>query len=627
MSEVPAQEATEAQVKAATTLRFFSYFKWPDDASITQYQLAIYKGGGQISNILLSLKNEHREAGRRVVVTVVNSPEALQGAQLAYIPQQYSDDLETIARQTRRTGTLLVSNGANDKRNEMINFRVNSPTVSFRLNRTNITYEYLAMDSRVLELGGTNLDVAELYKDMEGELEGLKEGLENARRQYLIQNEEIAFLRQQAARSELNVTSMRDKTLALVAQVDQKTAELQQAQQDVDALSQSLQQDQKALNILQSELVASRQAFDAETLKLSQLRAQLTDSAEEAGVQETAIQENEERIANQNETLTAQKAILEQQTTIISSQQNWLIAAGVAIIAFMLMMGRIVQIGRKMRALNTDLSTAKSGLETRVHQRTADLERATEQAVRASQAKSEFLANMSHELRTPLNAIIGFSTMLRDKIYGEIGDERYADYAGLIKTSGDHLLTIINEILDLTRIEAGKMKLSETAFSPINAVNECVDIFSTTAMGKRQLLEFNAPEEQIFLHADRQFFCQMLLNLLGNASKFSPDGSKITISISVNPDQSLNVSVQDRGIGIADDKLAAVRQPFVQVETSKSRNYHGVGLGLTLVSSMIQLHGGTMEIESTLGEGTKVTLHFPADRTVSEPAFATPKVN
>lgn len=620
LSVAYAQDSANNTVKASKILQFIEYFKWPDDRDIHTIKLGIYKGGDAVSDAVIALGNVHQaKKGRAIQISLVADMADLVQYQLVFIPHAQTQVLDRIARVTRRTGTLLISDGAANKRDQMINFLQGSPA-AFEINRTNIEHERITLDTGILKLGGTELDVADLNKNIVNELEDLKGGLEVARRQFLIQNEEIAFLRQQAARTELNISNMRRETLLLEEQVNQKNTELQHAQNNVDRLQQSFVEGQQALEALQGELQGSSDALTEQTQKLSALQLVLANRSNEAAAQEKLMRENRARITSQNATLATQETNLRQQNTIITSQQNWLMVAAAAIVAISLLLGRIIQNGRRIRLLNAELSLAKDELENRVLARTADLTMATDQAIRASQAKSDFLSNMSHELRTPLNAIIGFSTMLKDQIYGKIEDPRYAEYAGLIKTSGDHLLGIITEILDLTRIETGKMKLNESAFSPANAVNECLDIFNPTAQGKQQRITFTAPTAQAFLYADRQFFCQMLLNLLGNAGKFSPEGSVIVIEMSVDLKAGLQLTVTDEGIGIASDQIALVSQPFVQAESTMQRSYPGVGLGLTLVTSMIKLHGGTIEIQSKEGEGTSVQLTYPATRIISEPA-------
>jgi two-component system, cell cycle sensor histidine kinase PleC len=265
----------------------------------------------------------------------------------------------------------------------------------------------------------------------------------------------------------------------------------------------------------------------------------------------------------------------------------------------------------------SELETAKTMLEKQSRQLTEfanELAGAKDDADAANHTKSEFLANMSHELRTPLNAIMGFSEVIKHEMFGPLGVEQYIEYAGDIYDSGAHLLDIINDILDLSKIEAGKLELSEeevTIKEVVDAVLHLIRGRDETA-GVKLVHEISPDLPRLF--ADKRKLKQMLLNLLTNAFKFTAEGGSADISAWIGDDGGLSLSVRDTGIGIASDKLDLVLAPFGQVDSALSRDHQGTGLGLPLVRALVELHGGTMTIDSEIDKGTEVILRFPASR-------------
>jgi signal transduction histidine kinase len=241
---------------------------------------------------------------------------------------------------------------------------------------------------------------------------------------------------------------------------------------------------------------------------------------------------------------------------------------------------------------------------------------AKEAAEAASRTKTEFLANMGHELRTPLNAIIGFSTMMRDGTFGPL-NEKYGEYAAAIVSSGEHLLAIINDILDMARAEANRLVLVEEDVEIARAISFSIGTIEEMARRAEIDCRSEIPADLPRFFGDAAKLRQILINLLSNAVKFTPAGGAVKISVERSPDDELSFRVADTGIGIAPEKLPVALAPFGQVESGLNRKFDGVGLGLPLAKRLVEMHDGTMEIVSAPGNGTVVTARFPKERSVA----------
>jgi PAS domain S-box-containing protein len=242
------------------------------------------------------------------------------------------------------------------------------------------------------------------------------------------------------------------------------------------------------------------------------------------------------------------------------------------------------------------------------------LMQAKEQADFANRSKSEFLANMSHELRTPLNAIIGFAEIIKDQLFGPVGKDQYVEYAKDIHDSGGLLLSLINDILDMSKIEAGKRALVEANIDMARLVRSVgVLVDSRAKLGKVKLI-WDIPKDIPYLRGEERALKQILTNLLTNAIKFTPENGSVTLTAMVDDSGNMRIAVRDTGIGIAQEDIAVALAPFGQIESALSRKHQGTGLGLPLTKALVELHGGVLDLQSKLGEGTVITLIFPSER-------------
>jgi two-component system cell cycle sensor histidine kinase PleC len=280
---------------------------------------------------------------------------------------------------------------------------------------------------------------------------------------------------------------------------------------------------------------------------------------------------------------------------------------------------RLVESEKQLIATVLDLKQSRQKLEAQTQQLADLAERYLDQkaqAESANRAKSEFLANMSHELRTPLNAIIGFAEVMETGIFGELGSEKYEEYCRDIQSSGQYLLSVINDILDMSRIEAGRVSLVKCPVEVNDAIHRAVRLVSEQIRAKGLVVTIDVTPEDITVPADERGLHQILVNLLQNATKFTQDGGCITVRTRL-AGGAVNIYVEDNGIGIPAQALQKLGHPFEQVETEFSKSYKGSGLGLAIARSLAELHGGTLRIKSQEGFGTIVLVHLPLTETTN----------
>lgn len=242
--------------------------------------------------------------------------------------------------------------------------------------------------------------------------------------------------------------------------------------------------------------------------------------------------------------------------------------------------------------------------------------KAKDQSEIANRTKTEFLANMSHELRTPLNGIIGFSEIIGSELYGQIENRRYVEYANDIERAGLHLLDVINSILDVAKIEAGKIDLREESFELSEVARLCVGLIEPQSETKRIIIISELPAQLPYLFADQIRVKQILINLLSNAIKFTPENGEITVQVGFVEDVGqLFLEVRDTGIGIAENEIEHIMNPFYQIDDVFTRSHEGSGLGLALVKSMTELHNAEISVNSEKDKGTNIRVSFPKNRT------------
>ncbi len=304
---------------------------------------------------------------------------------------------------------------------------------------------------------------------------------------------------------------------------------------------------------------------------------------------------------------------------VFQGPQAVLGSATAAILVGMLvatMLGTLLLHETRRHEAERELRESEGRLAAQAHELAAqagELAEARDAAERANRAKSSFLANMSHELRTPLNAILGFSEIIALESFGPIGLSRYKEYAGDIHSSGAHLLSLINDLLDVAKIEAGKMELAPRLLDARQTVEGALKLIGAKAREKKQELVITVLPDVPPLYADERALKQILINLVSNAVKFTPEGGRITVTAGRASGGGFQIVCEDNGPGIPREKLGTIFAPFSRVDNRYDRLAGGTGLGLTLVRQLAELHGGRAWLESEYGKGCRACVMLPPE--------------
>ena len=560
---------------------------WPQEEKIDHFVVGLY---GRDRELLRVLKRDipgFRVRNKPVVVNSYNSLEAASAAHILLVASSENSNLSNIDRKLHQSQTLIVTDGAEDKRHIMVNFTHPSKTrLSFEINGSNIIYAGLNLSKDMMLFGGSKLDVAAFYEETEAEL---------------VRAKAMATQQQEQLQAQQTLLSEQESTIARQrSEVTANQQELATLEQQLSGIQQVLSQSEHSLKQNEVALVEKENILAEKEAYIESYSDKIEKNLKRLEAQQEEISEKEHRIAEQD-------SVLLKQVSTIENQRFILIAVAAVLLLVLSLIVVIFRGYRSKHRLNLQLEGKTRELEGK----TRELGVANEKLVQVTEAKSRFLSAMSHEIRTPMNGVIGMAELLE----GTHLTTQQREYVSLIIKSADTLLGLINDILDFSKIEAGRLDLEAIPFNLRDILGDTLQTLALRANEKWLELTFHIPPEvPDRLIGDPLRLRQVIVNLVGNAIKFTESGEvAVDLQLESASDSAarVRVEVRDTGIGISEQQQDNIFQAFDQADSSITRQFGGTGLGLAIARQLTEMMGGNMAVSSELGTGS--TFFFSAD--------------